>query len=421
MSLQSSKRIIIFDLIVFHVGIICIALTLSADYIGLSLTGGTHGFGGLQFFCIIVGVGILILSYIILLLNNKILRSSEKLFAFNNKKKNNEVLLDQEAVASDEDNTFVEPISETEDYVKPKEVTEDLNACELCKNELYFEDDSDSTTICQSCKQVYFESNKNKLELEKIKKKNSFLSNKIKNLYALKDDSIDEKRKGTEPHYNEVINSTEISLKEAIERLKMKLKMYKSNVSNEKQKIIIDSEVREKLFSYIADFPHTEQGGLLISWVHSNEIHIFGAIIPPQSQNNSIYCEFDQSHTVHLRTSLINIFDQKYFLKFNDEDPIQIDWVHTHPNLTIFLSSTDRNTFSSWSKFKKEPIAVVIDPFSNKKIGVFNKSIKEIDYDINDEEYTEIEINALKDLALDIQEEYEKSGKKPPKIFLPIN
>jgi hypothetical protein len=59
----------------------------------------------------------------------------------------------------------------------------------------------------------------------------------------------------------------------------------------------------------------------------------------------------------------------------------KFSWLHTHPNLSVFLSGTDRQTLTQIAGLDPDPRAVVVDVFQSRwedQVGVFNKDFKSV-------------------------------------------
>ena len=113
-----------------------------------------------------------------------------------------------------------------------------------------------------------------------------------------------------------------------------------------------------------------EMGGLLIGHVdeEGNNVAVTG-LFPEQLKETSGYCEFDGMWAA-LAAAACDAGNQIG----DDSTPLirVIGWIHTHPDIGIFLSGTDIKTFRSLRDATPERriMAVVVDPLREQN-GVF--------------------------------------------------
>jgi proteasome lid subunit RPN8/RPN11 len=112
-------------------------------------------------------------------------------------------------------------------------------------------------------------------------------------------------------------------------------------------------------------------GGLLIGHIDSkgNNTVVCG-FFPRQDEASSGYCEFHGSFTA-IASAACDYANEK---AGGDHTPDLrvIGWIHTHPDIGIFLSGIDINTFRMLRQvsFEQRCVAVVVDPI-RKEHGVF--------------------------------------------------
>ena len=114
-----------------------------------------------------------------------------------------------------------------------------------------------------------------------------------------------------------------------------------------------------------------EMGGLLIGHIDQRgSINVVTGFFPEQLKETPGYCRFSGSWVAVAASAC------EYANSFSSSEEVPelriVGWIHTHPDLGLFLSSTDVSTYSSLrgmvpdSKF----VAVVIDPLRDQD-GVF--------------------------------------------------
>ena len=115
-----------------------------------------------------------------------------------------------------------------------------------------------------------------------------------------------------------------------------------------------------------------EMGGLLIGHVddQGNNVVVCG-FFPEQTEANPGYCEFDGG-AVAMAMGACDMANEK---KGGPHTPNLrvIGWIHTHPDIGIFLSGIDVRTFGLLRSQTSDGriVAVVVDPL-RKEHGVFN-------------------------------------------------
>lgn len=134
---------------------------------------------------------------------------------------------------------------------------------------------------------------------------------------------------------------------------------------------IVPRSIVQQAMDFTAPRGRMEMGGLLIGHIDSaGATHVVTGFFPEQLRATPGYCEFDGSW-VALAASACN------FANENSSDPSTpelrvVGWIHTHPDLGLFLSSIDVSTYSSLRGMVPDSrfIAIVVDPLRNED-GVF--------------------------------------------------
>ena len=128
---------------------------------------------------------------------------------------------------------------------------------------------------------------------------------------------------------------------------------------------IVPMSVVEQTRSFTAPRGRLEMGGLLVGHVdaHGRNVCVAG-FFPEQIQSTPTYCEFDGSWMAICTAAL------EYANEAPSEDGSEvpslriIGWIHTHPDLGIFLSGTDQSTYRANMRYSPDGrfLAVVVDP-----------------------------------------------------------
>ena len=130
-------------------------------------------------------------------------------------------------------------------------------------------------------------------------------------------------------------------------------------------------EIIEQTTAFTLPRGRLEMGGLLIGHIDAkgNNTVVCG-FFPRQDEASSGYCEFHGSFTA-IASAACDYANEK---AGGDHTPDLrvIGWIHTHPDIGIFLSGIDINTFRSLRQvsFEQRCVAVVVDPI-RKQHGVF--------------------------------------------------
>lgn len=121
--------------------------------------------------------------------------------------------------------------------------------------------------------------------------------------------------------------------------------------------IHIERSVFEQFVNHTLRFSEYEWGGLLIGRKVDGELHCLAAILPPQKTQTRGYCEFKRELFPVIYNALEDLET-----KYNESSLNIITWIHTHPNLGVFLSSTDTDTYTYLAKMNPALSAIVLDP-----------------------------------------------------------
>ena len=135
---------------------------------------------------------------------------------------------------------------------------------------------------------------------------------------------------------------------------------------------IVPKEIIEQTTAFTQPRGRLEMGGLLIGHVDDlgNNVVVCG-FFPEQTEASPGYCEFDGG-AVAMAMGACDMANEK---KGGPHTPNLrvIGWIHTHPDIGIFLSGIDVNTFGLLRGQTSDGriVAVVVDPL-RKEHGVFN-------------------------------------------------
>ena len=135
---------------------------------------------------------------------------------------------------------------------------------------------------------------------------------------------------------------------------------------------IVPKEIIEQTTAFTQPRGRLEMGGLLIGHVddQGNNVVVCG-FFPEQTEASPGYCEFDGG-AVAMAMGACDMANEK---KGGPHTPNLrvIGWIHTHPDIGIFLSGIDVNTFGLLRGQTSDGriVAVVVDPL-RKEHGVFN-------------------------------------------------
>ena len=134
---------------------------------------------------------------------------------------------------------------------------------------------------------------------------------------------------------------------------------------------LVPKEIIEQTTAFTQPRGRLEMGGLLIGHIdHDGNNVVVCGFFPRQDEATSGYCEFDGSFNA-IAAAACDYANEKAGGSHTPSLRI-IGWIHTHPDIGIFLSGIDINTFGMLreSAFQQRCVAVVVDPL-RKQHGVF--------------------------------------------------
>ena len=136
-------------------------------------------------------------------------------------------------------------------------------------------------------------------------------------------------------------------------------------------KACVPRSVVQQAMDFTAPRGRMEMGGLLVGHIgNDGVIHVVTGFFPEQIRATPGYCEFDGSWAAIAASACQHANENSS--DRSCPDVRIVGWIHTHPDLGLFLSSIDVSTYSFLkgmvpdSKF----IAIVVDPLRNED-GVF--------------------------------------------------
>ena len=145
----------------------------------------------------------------------------------------------------------------------------------------------------------------------------------------------------------------------------------KRNRTEPQTKACVPRSIVQQAMDFTAPRGRMEMGGLLVGHIDNEGVtHVVTGFFPEQIRATPGYCEFDGSWVAIAASACQHANENS-----DDRscpDVRVVGWIHTHPDLGLFLSSIDVSTYSSLkgmvpdSKF----IAIVVDPLRNED-GVF--------------------------------------------------
>ena len=139
-------------------------------------------------------------------------------------------------------------------------------------------------------------------------------------------------------------------------------------------KALVDKSLIDQAAAFTAPRGRCEMGGLLLGHVdeEGNNVAVCG-FFPEQTQANGGYCEFDGSFNALAAAACDYANEETKNEKIKVPEVRIIGWIHTHPDIGIFLSGIDVSTFRELRDLCEERrfMAVVVDPLRQLH-GVFN-------------------------------------------------
>jgi len=122
---------------------------------------------------------------------------------------------------------------------------------------------------------------------------------------------------------------------------------------------VLDASAAEKVTVYLEQFPATEKFGIGIGYRTGLQNRVLAYIWPCQEARSGVFCQIKIEDLGLIVPFIVELREQLHM-----EVPIGVSaWVHTHPNLGLFLSGTDRATFANWADVDPAMLALVIDVF----------------------------------------------------------
>ncbi len=138
---------------------------------------------------------------------------------------------------------------------------------------------------------------------------------------------------------------------------------------------VCPDHIIEQASAFTAPRGCLEMGGVLIGHVDENGANItVTGFFPEQIEETPGYCMFDGKWMAIAAAAC----DYANSTIEGDGPPIRvIGWIHTHPDIGIFLSGTDIKTFRQLRNQCPERrfVAVVVDPLRNEH-GIFNTELQ---------------------------------------------
>ena len=127
----------------------------------------------------------------------------------------------------------------------------------------------------------------------------------------------------------------------------------------------IERSVFEQFINHTLRHSEYEWGGLLLSREVNGEAECIAAVLPPQKKQSPGFCEFKKELFPVIQKALDEIET-----KYHDASLKIVTWIHTHPNLGVFLSTTDHATYTYLSKLNPAITAIVVDPVNYEWLSV---------------------------------------------------
>ena len=133
----------------------------------------------------------------------------------------------------------------------------------------------------------------------------------------------------------------------------------------------VPKEIIDQTTAFTQPRGHLEMGGLLIGHVdHEGNNVVVCGFFPRQDEASSGYCEFSGSFNAIASAACDHANERA---GGPHTPPLRIiGWIHTHPDIGIFLSGIDINTFGILRRasFEHRSVAVVVDPLQEQH-GVY--------------------------------------------------
>ena len=184
---------------------------------------------------------------------------------------------------------------------------------------------------------------------------------------------------------------------------------------------VIDGELWNELCTFLDTLPATEQGGVLLGFREDGSdgkkrSRLTAAVFPQQLRASSTICEFSTEDIDTIRSVIFDLENQG----IEGVDRIGImTWIHTHPNMSVFLSDTDCETLSSqWASLDPDARAVVVDVFKSdveEQIGVFDADYEQVSHAVGRLPLNETLASEFRDA---LATAYESLGRSCPRVMM---
>ena len=163
----------------------------------------------------------------------------------------------------------------------------------------------------------------------------------------------------------------------------------------------VPKEIIDQTTAFTQPRGHLEMGGLLIGHIdHEGKNVVVCGFFPRQDKASPGYCEFSGSFNA-IASAACDFANER--AGGPHTPPLRIiGWIHTHPDIGIFLSGIDINTFGILRRasFEQRSVAVVVDPLQEKH-GVYISEKKASNHDAG-------QANAKVPLSEDLEARYHK-------------
>ena len=163
----------------------------------------------------------------------------------------------------------------------------------------------------------------------------------------------------------------------------------------------VPKEIIDQTTAFTQPRGRLEMGGLLIGHVdHEGNNVVVCGFFPRQDEASSGYCEFSGSFNA-IASAACDFANER--AGGPHTPPLRIiGWIHTHPDIGIFLSGIDINTFGilRQASFEHRSVAVVVDPLREQH-GVYISEKKATNRDAG-------QANAKVVLSEDLEARYHK-------------
>lgn len=120
-------------------------------------------------------------------------------------------------------------------------------------------------------------------------------------------------------------------------------------------RVVIDADLRARVM--MANLERAERVAFLLGRRHNNEAQVMAVVFPPLEAASETHAVFDMRWQTILRTTCRRL----------ELEPAlaMVGWMHSHPRMSIFLSSTDLPTAAAFRRCDPRVVAVVVNPFDN--------------------------------------------------------